>query len=431
MEKRAMVENIGTLHQESGNYRGWKKKTALFLSSQSISLFGSMVVQYAIIWYVTLTTQSGAILTISTISAFLPQIIISLFAGVWADRYHRKFLIISADVLTAVSTLILAVFFLLGYRELWLIFLVSGIRSVGAGIQTPAVNALLPQIVPTERLIRVNSINGTIQPFIMIAAPIVSGAMLSFTRLEAIFFIDVVTAILAVSLLLVLKVPAHQKAAAERQTGYLDDLRAGLAYIGQNRTIKTLFIFFAFVFFLVAPVAFLTPLLVTRSFGHEVWRLTASEVSFFAGSILGGIIMTSWGGFKNHFRTIGLACILWGILFAWLGLSKVFPLFLVIMFLSGIPMPLFNVPTTTLLQEMVKPDVQGRVFGVQQLIMNTVLPMGMLVFGPIADIISIEVLLVLTSTLMAVPGLWIFFNRQPSKTQSSLVLAEYEMQTGD
>jgi DHA3 family macrolide efflux protein-like MFS transporter len=426
-----MDEYIGTLPQDSGDDAGWKKKTALFLSSQSLSLFGSMLVQYAIIWYITLTTQSGAILTISTLCAFLPQIVISLFAGVWADRYPRKILIVFADVLTAASTLILAVFFLLGYGELWLIFLISAIRSVGAGIQTPAVSALLPQIVPTDKLIKVNSINGTIQPFIMIAAPVVSGALLSFSRLEAIFFIDVVTAMIAVSLLLLLKVQAHQKAAAVQSTGYFDDLKAGLTYIGRTPVIKALFIFFAFVFFLAAPVAFLTPLLVTRSFGEEVWRLTANEVTFFVGSIIGGIIMTAWGGFKNRFRTIGLACILWGILFAGLGFSKDFILYLVIMFLSGIPMPLFSVPTTTLLQEIVEPDMQGRVFGVQQLIMNTVLPVGMVVFGPIADIITVEALLILASILMILPGLWLFFNRQLKVTGPDLASSEYEMEPGD
>ena len=426
-----MFEITNAPHSESGEFEGWQKKTTLFLSSQSLSLFGSMLVQYAIIWYITISTQSGAILTVSTIAAFLPQIIISLFAGVWADRYPRKYLIIGADALTAVSTLILAGFFLFGYRELWLIFLVSGIRSVGAGIQLPAVNALLPQIVPSDRLMKVNSINGTIQPFIMIAAPVLSGAMLSFSRMEAIFFVDVVTAILAISLLLVLKVPAHQKAVSGIKTGYLDDLKAGLAYIGGNRAIKTLFIFFAFVFFLVVPVAFLSPLLVTRSFGDEVWRLTANEVTFFAGSILGGFVMTAWGGFKNHFRTIGLSCILWAVLLTGLGLSTNFVLYLVIMFLVGIPMPLFNVPTTTLLQEMVDPDMQGRVFGVMQLIMNTVMPVGMLVFGPLADVVAIETILVVASALMAVPGIWIFFNRQPVRPQAGMVMPDYEMQTGD
>jgi DHA3 family macrolide efflux protein-like MFS transporter len=422
---------IRPLFEKSDNDGGWKKKTALFLSSQSLSLFGSMVVQYAIIWHVTLSTKSGSILTISTLSAFLPQIVISLFAGVWADRYHRKLLIIAADLLTAVSTLILAVLFLLGYQELWLLFLVSGIRSVGAGIQTPAVNAFLPQLVPADKLIKVNSLNGTVQPIIMIATPFVSGALLSFSRLEVIFFVDVLTAILAVSLLLVLKVPAHQKALLGQKTGYLDDLRAGIAYIRQNRAIKTLFIFFAFISFLVVPVAFLSPLLVTRSFGDEVWRLTANEVTFFAGSILGGIVMTAWGGFKNRFRTIGLSCILWAFLFTGLGLSKVFVLYLVFMFLSGIPMPFLNASTTTLVQEMVKPDMHGRVFSAQQMIMNTIMPFGMLVFGPIADKITIEVLLVLSSALMAVPGLWIFSRRQPGKIQSSLASPEYKMQPGD
>jgi DHA3 family macrolide efflux protein-like MFS transporter len=301
---------------------------------------------------------------------------------------------------------------------------------VGAGIQTPAVNALLPQIVPTDRLMKVNSINGTLQPFVMIIAPVASGALLSFSRLEAIFFVDVVTAILAISLLLVLKVPAHQKAAVDQKTGYLDDLKAGLTYVRQNRTIKTLFIFFAFIFFLIVPVAFLSPLLVTRSFGNEVWRLTANEVTFFGGSILGGIFMTAWGGFKNRFRTIGLSCVLWAILFTCLGFSKDFILYLIFMFLSGIPMPLWNASTVTLLQETVEPDMQGRVFSVQQLIMNTIMPVGMLVFGPVADVISIEVLLILASALMAVPGLWIFFKQQPVKIQANRASTEYGWRRG-
>ena len=329
------------------------------------------------------------------------------------------------------STLVLAVIFLSGYRELWLLFLVSGIRSIGAGIQMPAVNALLPQIVPADRLVKVNGLNSTIQPVTMIAAPIASGALLSLSRLEAIFFIDVVTALIAVSLLLVLKVPAHQKAAAAQSTGYFDDLKAGLTYIGQQPGIKTLFLFYGVVFFLVAPVAFLSPLMVTRTFGEEVWRLTANEVTFFVGSIIGGIIMTAWGGFKNHFRTIGLGCILWAFLFAGLGLSNVFALYLTLMFLAGIPMPFINVPTTTLLQELVEPDMQGRVFGVMQLIMTTMLPLGMLVFGPIADLITIEALLVLTGVLMVIPGIWICLNKQEKMAGSALRPSDYEMQAGD
>jgi DHA3 family macrolide efflux protein-like MFS transporter len=373
-------------------------------------MFGSMLVQYAIIWHVTLSTESGGVLTIAMVAGFLPQIAISLFAGVWADRYPRKLLIIGSDMLTATSTLILAMFFLLGYQELWMIFVLSGIRSVGAGIQSPAVNALLPQIVPGEKLLRVNSINGTLQPFIMIAAPVTAGALLSFSRLESILMIDVATAAIAIGLLLALSVPPLERAVAA-EGGYLEDLRAGMRYIAGNRAISTLFVFFALVWFLVVPAAFLSPLLVARSYGEEVWKLTANEVTFFGGSILGGMIMTAWGGFKNKFRTIGMTCIAWAVLFAALGLARDFSLYLVLMVLSGIPMPFLNASTTTLLQEIVPGDMQGRVFSLQQLIVSTVMPIGLAVFGPLADVVSVETLLVVASALMAVPGLWLYLSK--------------------
>jgi DHA3 family macrolide efflux protein-like MFS transporter len=399
------------LNSGAENVEGWKKKTILFLSSQTVSLFGSMLVQYAIIWHVTLITKSGSILTVLTLASFLPQILISLFAGVWADRYNRKGLIIAADALTALSTLALAICFLVGYQEMWLIFLVSGIRSVGAGIQSPAVGALLPQIVPTEKLIKINGINGTIQPLIMIASPVISGAMLSLSKLELIFFVDVITAAIAIGLLIMLKVSRFKRSEESLNSSGLNDLRAGLTYIWEHKTVRTLFIFFAVTFFLVTPVAFLTPLLVTRSFGSEVWRLTANEVTWFGGSILGGIVMTTWGGFKNRFRTIGLSCIFWAVLFTALGLSKDFVLFLVFMTLSGIPMPFFEASAITLMQETVRTDMQGRVFGAHQLIINTVMPVGMVVFGPLADFVSIELILIVSSILMAIPGLWIFYSK--------------------
>src|SRR4051812_49385345 len=134
----------------------WKKNIILFLGSQTISLFGSALVQYAILWYITLNTQSGMMMTISILCGFVPTFILSPIAGVWADRYNRKMLIILADSLIAISTLVLAILFLIGYDDLWLLFVMSAVRAVGTGIQTPAVGAILPQIVPEDKLTKVN-----------------------------------------------------------------------------------------------------------------------------------------------------------------------------------------------------------------------------------------------------------------------------------
>jgi DHA3 family macrolide efflux protein-like MFS transporter len=234
----------------------------------------------------------------------------------------------------------------------------------------------------------------------------------------------VVTAALAIGLLLMLRVPPHEKATERQTTGYFDDLRQGFAYIGGHPSIKRLFVFFGFVFFLVTPVAFLSPLLVARSFGEEVWRLTANEIAFFAGSIIGGVIMTAWGGFKSHFKTIGLAAVLWGVLFAALGLTNNFWVYLGIMTLSGLPMPMFNVPVTTMLQERVTPDMQGRVFGVMSLITSAVMPVGMVIFGPLADYVSIELLLVISGALLTLPGLAIYLSRDDARGLRSLIDCE-------
>ena len=379
----------------------WKKNIILFLSGQTISLFGSSLVQYAIMWYITLTTQSGVMMTISIVCGFLPTFILSPIAGVWADRYNRKMLIILSDTLVAISTLILAIVFLMGYDSLWLLFVVSAVRAVGTGIQTPAVGAILPQIVPEEMLTKVNGINGSIQAFIMIASPAISGVMYAKASIESIFFVDVITAAIAIFILLVfLDIPLHAKAMQKQTTSYFSDLKQGFTYIKNHQFVKQFFVFYAFFFILIAPAAFLTPLLVARSFGEEVWRLTANEIAFALGMILGGGLIALWGGFKNKIYTMALATLVMGGCTFVLGIIPVFEIYLIFMGLIGITMPFFNTPSTVLLQEKVEVDFLGRVFDVLVMISTSMMPLGMLIFGPISDIIKIEWLLILTGVLL-------------------------------
>lgn len=386
----------------------WKRNIILFLSSQTLSLFGSMLVQYAIMWYITLTTESGVMMTISIVCGFLPAFFLSPFAGVWADRYNRKMLIIFADSMIAISTLILAILFFLGYDSLILLFVMSAIRAIGAGIQTPAVGAILPQIVPEEQLTKVNGTNGSIQAFVMLLSPMLAGALLSVASIEVIFLIDVVTAAIAVFTLLVfLKIPLHAKAAQAQTTSYLSDLKLGYTYIKNHEFLKKFFVFFAFFFVLVAPAAFLTPLQVARTFGNAVWRLTAIEIAFALGMIAGGIIIASWGGFKNKMHTMTLATLMMAVCTVAFGVVPVFWAYLIFMGIVGISMPIFNTPSMVLLQEKVEGDYLGRVFGVLGMISSSMMPLGMIIFGPLADVVKIEWLLIGTGILLFIQGFFL------------------------
>ncbi|MDL2214050.1 MFS transporter [Clostridia bacterium OttesenSCG-928-O13] len=392
----------------------WKKNTSIFLLSQAISLFGSALVQYAITWHITLSTQSGFYTTIAIVCGFLPTLFLSPFAGVWADRYNRKTLIVLADGGIALSTLVLALLYMSGYRELWLLFAALAIRALGGAVQTPCINAMLPDIVPTEHLTRVNGLNSSIQSFITLASPMVSGALMGFASLEAIFFIDVITAGLAIFILMAfLKIEKKEKPAAQSHAarGYLAELKEGFAYIGRLPWLKNFFVFLGLFFIVIGPLSFLTPLQVARNYGDDVWRLTAIEVVFSVGMMLGGVIMASWGGFSNRTKTMASAAVLMGVLACGFALPIGFWPYIVIMGVIGLTMPMFNTPAIVLLQEKVDPAYLGRVFSIMSMITSTITPLGMMVFGPLADVIAIEWLLLFSGTCVALIALAIFTNR--------------------
>ncbi|WP_318502978.1 MFS transporter [Bacillus sp. T3] len=390
----------------------WRKGIFLFLSSQTISLFGTSLVQYAIMWYVTLKTESGVMMTVFIICGFIPTFLLSPVAGVWADRYNRKRLIMLSDAMIAAATLILAILFLMGYESVWLMFVMAAIRAVGTGIQTPAVGAILPQLVPKDELTRVNGINGTLQAVNMFVAPMVSAALLSLASIEIIFFIDVVTAAIAILILLLfLKISIHTKATEPQTTSYFHDLKEGILFIKNHDFLKTFFSFFAIFFVLFAPAAFLTPLQVTRSFGDDVWRLTAIEIAFSVGMMAGGGLIAAWGGFKNKVQTMAISSIIMGVCTVALGVVPVFWIYLVFMGIFGVAMPMFNTPTTVLLQESVDENYLGRIFGVFGMISTSMMPTGMLIFGPMADVIAIEWLLIGTGLLVMILAIFLATNK--------------------
>lgn len=394
----------------------WKRHATLYLASQAISLFGTVLVQLAITWYITLRTQSGSMMTISILCAFVPTLLISPFAGVWADRYDRKLLIAVSDTMIALCTLAIALLFLAGYDAVWLLFVASAIRSFGSGIQMPAVGAFLPQFVPQEHLMKVNAINGSIQSALNLFAPMLSAALLTVASIEAIFFVDVVTAAIAVTILLgFLRVPPHKRVQETQQVSYFADLRSGIAYISRHGYLKAFFLFNAVFFTFLGPLAFLTPLQITRTFGDEVWRLSAMEVGFSLGMLLGGLLMASWGGFRNRLCSMATANFIIGVCAVVLGLPPSFVIYVLTVALSGLVVPVFNTPATVMLQERVESEYLGRVFGVSTMISSSLLPLSMLIFGPLADIIAIEGLLLISGGAMILQSVLMFANHDLKK----------------
>lgn len=384
----------------------WRRKAVLFIISQGITLFGSSIVQMAIIWQVALETSSGFWLTVLTLSSTIPQTILSFFCGVWADRYSRKRLIILADAGIAVVTLVLALIFMFGKAAniLPLLVLVSALRSVGAGIQTPAVSAVIPQIVPEEQLIRYNGINSSMMAIVQFASPAVAGAVLSIGSFHWLLLLDVATAMIGIILLSFVTIAKLKKTEQSEQT-FFADMKAGISYAAKELVVKRLLLTYGAFIFLSVPSSFLTVLMIERTFGNSYMYLTVNEMAGFAGMVLGGILLGTWGGFKQRTKTLVFGLVCFGTFSLVLGFTYAFWLFAVMMFLMSFFIPVVQTATTTMLQEHVPAEKQGRIFGLLGAMYSGFMPLGTAIFGPLADVLKIQWLVIGCGVSLVILGL--------------------------
>ena len=370
---------------------GWQKRILLFLTSQCITLFGSTLVQMAIVWYATMQTASGVWVAAFTVGSYLPQFLISFIGGVWADRYHRKKLIIGADMLIAFATFIMVLAIPHISSEPALLgglLVMSVVRSFGAGIQTPAVNAVIPQLVPAQQLMRYNGINATMQSVVNFAAPAAAGAVFAVSTLRTTLMIDIVTAIMGTGLLSCLVLPKQDT--SFEKSGVLSDMKIGVRYAFSDRGIGKLLIIYGLFTFFCVPAGYLAGLLVRRIFGDTYWYLTAVEVVGFAGMMAGGVAMSTWGGFRSRGKTLAAGLLAFGSFAIGMGFSKNFILYLGLMAFYGVALTMVQTAITTMLQERTDTSMQGRVFGLLGTMYAGFLPLGMAVFGPLADILPLQ-----------------------------------------
>ena len=391
----------------------WKRQAMLFLISQCITLFGSTLVQMAIVWYVTIQTSSGVWVAAFTVCSYLPQFLVSFVAGVWADRHSRKKLIIGADSLIALVTflMVLAIPHITDKTIiLYSLLAMSVIRSFGAGIQTPAVNAVIPQLVPEDQIMRFNGINATMQSVVQFAAPAAAGVLLTINTLSSTLIIDTATAIVGIGLLSAVIIP--KQAIQNKETSVFIDMKIGIKYTLSDKLIGKVLTVYGLFIFLCVPAGFLSQLFVSRVYGETYWYLSAVELAGFIGMVAGGILMSIWGGFKSRVTTMSVGLIAFGSLAIGMGLSKQFALYLTLMIIYGVAITMVQTATTTLIQEKAEISMQGRVFGLLGAMYSGFLPVGMAIFGPMADEISLKWIMIGSGIALIALSIFVGTNKE-------------------
>jgi DHA3 family macrolide efflux protein-like MFS transporter len=205
-----------------------------------------------------------------------------------------------------------------------------------------------------------------------------------------------VTAVIGLSLLATIAVPTLSRVASDEKPSYFTDLREGLEYIFSNDLVRWVMVIYSIVFLLIVAPSNLSPLMLVRNFGSDVWLLTILEFAFGVGMVAGGALMAIFGAKADRLGMMVGTSILFGVLAVVMGFTTNLILFYSLFFLIGLAVPAFSTSSMTLLQETVEPERQGRVFGFVGIVMAVAMPVGMAVLGPLADIVSVEILLIVT-----------------------------------
>jgi DHA3 family macrolide efflux protein-like MFS transporter len=356
-----------------------------FWSGQLVSLLGSSVAQFVIIWWITLETGSALYLSIASFLGLVPMIILTPFAGVLVDRWNRKALIGIADFLQALVTVVLIFLFWLSSVSIWQVLVLLTVRGIFQAFHSPAVSAIVPLMVPKAKLSRINGLNYLFTGAVTLIGPVAAALLLTFWKIHQILWIDATTFMVAVIPLLLITIPSVRK--KQDKSSFKKDLGEGLAFIKNGRGFLPLLMVATVLNFLLTPLSTLLPYYVKFDHFGEASDL-AIVMAFFQGGILaGGLLMSVMKGFKK--KMVGIMSSIY-IIFLGYALVALTPTGIFwFMAIGGLIMafcvPVANVSTQTIIQTVVPMKMQGRVNSVTMALASAATPVGMILSGVIVE----------------------------------------------
>jgi DHA3 family macrolide efflux protein-like MFS transporter len=394
--------------------RSWAPRFFTVWTAQALSLLGSQLVQFALIWWLTKTTGSAVVLTTASLVGLLPQIFIMPLAGALVDRWNRRVVMMVSDGIIALATLVLAGLFLTGYIQIWHIYALMFVRSVLGGFHWTAMQASTSLMVPKEHLSRIQGLNQMLNGALSIGAAPLGALLMSILLLHSIVMIDVTTAALAIIPLFFFAIPQPEVQAAAADQGkpsVWQDFRAGLQYVWSWPGLVMILIMATIINLVVNPGFVLMPILITRHFKGEALQLAWMESAWGVGMFGGGLLLSVWGGFRRRIVTSMLGLIVMGLATVVIGLTPASMLLLAIacMFIGGVANPIVNGPLMAVIQAAVAPEMQGRVFTLINSAASAMMPIGLIVAGPIADQLGVQTWFIVGGLVTVIMGIVAFF----------------------
>lgn len=399
----------------------WKRKFITIYAGQAFSLVGSAAVQFAVIWWLTVQTESATALELAALISSLPNLLAGPFAGVWIDRCNRRAVMIAADGLVASSSAALGLAFLwTASPAVWFVYLILFIRGLGNAFHAPAMQAAIPLFVPADMLMKAGDWGNLIVSVSTLAGPALGAWLTGAFPLAAVMLVDILGAAFAILCLLTVEIPDVPRQAAGLHV--LEDLWDGLTAIRGNQSLRAAFLPVILATILYMPLASLFPLLARLHYLGGTWHNAVIQFMFSAGLLTTSLAMGLWGGIRRRFLMVSAAILVMGTAAAVSGglPAAGFWGFAACCFVMGCSSALFNVPLVAHIQETVSPERMGKVFSVLSAAMTLSAPFGLLLAGPLSERVGVNRWFIWSGLLMGAIGALCFISTRPYDTRDTV-----------
>jgi len=410
------------------------KSYLFFWSGQLVSLLGSSVVQFVLIWWITLETGSAFYLALASFLGLVPMVVLGPLTGVFADRVNRKLLIFTADFLQAMATVVLIILFFFGFASLWIVLTLLTVRGVFQAFHQPTTNAIIPSMVPADKLSRMNGLNYLFTGAVYMVGPVLAAVLLSFWAVSQALWIDVATFSVAVIPLLLIRIPSVRSEQVVRDSSFKIDFKEGFSFILATRGFLPLLILATMLNFLLTPASTLLPYFVKFVHSGGVDDLALVMAAFQGGILIGGLVMTMMKGFQR--KMLAIACAIY-IVFLGYAIVALTPLGLFWFMAAGgalmtLCIPVANVCIQTIMQTIVPLKMLGRVNSVVMALASAATPAGMILSGVVVQFISTSHFFLVCTALgvIVLTTAWLFTDVRhvnknlPSNSQSSILASQ-------
>lgn len=355
---------------------------------QFVSMLGSGMTRFALTFWAWEVTGEATALALVAFFSFAPAVVFSPIAGVIVDRVSRKAVMIVSDLAAGLSTVVILILHMTGNLQIWHLYAAGFFAATFESFQFPAYSAAISTMVEKKHYARANAMLGLAGSASGIVAPMLAGLLFAILGINGIMVIDVVTFVFAVGVLLFVFIPSPKESEAGRASrrGLLSESFFGLRYIAGNKSLLGLqSVFFAINFVATFGFVVFAAMILART-GSDKIILGTTQMAFGIGGVVGGVLMSTWGGPKRRVHGVLLGMALAGLLgHVVLGLGQSLAIWSGGAFFTMFFIPIINGSNQAIWQAKVPPDIQGKVFAARRMIAQISAPLAMLIGGPLAD----------------------------------------------